>query len=119
MSDLAVKYSPEKLKAFKAIIVENLGDVTEEISSLSKKQKDQKDHIANTNVDFNQNSKHFQQQAKNAQLIRRLETKARELQDALTRIEDESYGVCENTGKLIREERLKAMPTARFEILSK
>jgi len=111
-----IQYSADKLKKFKAILEEQLKTATEELASIQKDQKDQKQHLANTNVDFNENSKHFQQQAKNQQFIRRLQDKVRELKAALERIEDKTYGVSEYTGELIREERLLAMPTATFDI---
>ena len=40
----------------------------------------------------------------------------REIEAALERIEDGSYGICEVTGKKIGMERLKAIPTARLSI---
>lgn len=38
-----------------------------------------------------------------------------EIDDALRRIDDGTYGQCERCGKPIDEERLKAMPTARYD----
>ena len=38
----------------------------------------------------------------------------REIDDALQRIEDKTYGVCEGTGKPIRKARLEAQPWARY-----
>jgi RNA polymerase-binding protein DksA len=38
----------------------------------------------------------------------------REIDDALQRIEDGTYGICEVTGQPINKERLKAIPTARL-----
>ena len=38
-----------------------------------------------------------------------------EIDDALRRIEDGTYGQCERCGKPIDEERLKAMPSARYD----
>ncbi|OHB60083.1 MAG: hypothetical protein A2167_08395 [Planctomycetes bacterium RBG_13_46_10] len=37
-----------------------------------------------------------------------------EIDDALQRIEDGTYGVCEGTGKLIRKARLEAQPWAKY-----
>ena len=42
----------------------------------------------------------------------RQEKHLQHLDDALMRIKDGSYGVCEETGKLISKERLEAMPNA-------
>jgi DnaK suppressor protein len=38
-----------------------------------------------------------------------------EIDDALRRIEDGTYGQCERCGKPIDEERLKAMPSAKYD----
>ena len=38
----------------------------------------------------------------------------REIDDALHRIEDKTYGICEGTGKPIRKARLEAQPWARY-----
>jgi DnaK suppressor protein len=38
-----------------------------------------------------------------------------EIDEALGRIEDGTYGQCERCGKQIDEERLQAMPTARYD----
>jgi DnaK suppressor protein len=40
----------------------------------------------------------------------------REIDEALLRIEDGTYGICELTGEEISLERLRALPTARLSI---
>jgi DnaK suppressor protein len=40
----------------------------------------------------------------------------REIDDALQRIEDKTYGICEGTGKPIRKARLEAQPWARYSV---
>ncbi|MDD5720013.1 MAG: TraR/DksA C4-type zinc finger protein [Candidatus Krumholzibacteria bacterium] len=40
----------------------------------------------------------------------------REIDEALQRIEDGTYGVCELTGEAIGLERLRALPTARLSV---
>ncbi|MFC1632596.1 TraR/DksA family transcriptional regulator [Patescibacteria group bacterium] len=45
-----------------------------------------------------------------------LEVKLREVNTALQRIENGTYGICEETGKEISKERLDAEPTARIAI---
>ncbi|RYM32094.1 hypothetical protein ERX46_15540 [Brumimicrobium glaciale] len=119
MSKNEMQYSPEKLKNFKSIIDDEIKIIDNELVKLKEERENQKEKLAHTNVAFNQSSKHFQQQAKNKQVISRLQRKSRELHSALGRIEDKSYGVCERTGQLIQEGRLKAKPTARFDILKK
>ena len=38
-----------------------------------------------------------------------------EIDEALARIEDGTYGQCSRCGKPLDEERLKAMPTAKYD----
>ena len=40
----------------------------------------------------------------------------REIDDALQRIENKAYGICEGTGKPIRKARLEAQPWARYSV---
>ncbi len=40
----------------------------------------------------------------------------REIDDALQRIEDKTYGICEGTGKPIPKARLEAQPWARYSV---
>lgn len=53
---------------------------------------------------------------KNKVLSDRLELRLKEVNDALKRMEDGSYGICENCQKEIPMERLKANPAARADI---
>ncbi|MFD2639708.1 TraR/DksA C4-type zinc finger protein [Piscibacillus salipiscarius] len=53
---------------------------------------------------------------KDMALHRRAEEELSEINHALEKMEEGTYGICEKTGKPIPEERLKAMPTARYVI---
>ena len=119
MSNKSTQLSNQKLEKFKTIISESLKETSAELSKLKENHKTQKQKLAQTNVDFNQSSKHAPQQALNKQIINRFQRKSRELKSALTRIENKTYGVCNRTGQLIREERLMARPTALFDIKKK
>ena len=54
-----------------------------------------------------------------AQLASRQEKFISNLQNALIRIENKTYGICRVTGKLIRKERLKLVPHATLSIEAK
>jgi RNA polymerase-binding transcription factor DksA len=43
-----------------------------------------------------------------------LEKRLKEINDALSKIENGTYGICEKCGSKIDEKRLKAFPTARY-----
>ncbi|HON98713.1 MAG TPA: TraR/DksA C4-type zinc finger protein, partial [Bacteroidales bacterium] len=55
----------------------------------------------------------------NARLIARLERFVRDLELALVRIENKTYGICRVTGKLIEKDRLRAVPHATLSIEAK
>ena len=55
----------------------------------------------------------------NVQLAIRQEKFIRDLNNALIRIENKTYGVCRVTGKLIQKERLKLVPHATLSIEAK
>ena len=55
----------------------------------------------------------------NVQLAIRQEKFIRDLQNALLRIENKTYGICRVTGKLIQKERLKLVPHATLSIEAK
>ena len=54
-----------------------------------------------------------------AQLAARQEKFIVNLQNALVRIENKTYGICRVTGKLISKERLKLVPHATLSIEAK
>ena len=54
-----------------------------------------------------------------AQLASRQEKFVANLQNALVRIENKTYGICRVTGKLIQKERLKLVPHATLSIEAK
>jgi RNA polymerase-binding transcription factor DksA len=55
----------------------------------------------------------------NAKMAIRQEKFIRDLNNALLRIENKTYGVCRITGKLINKERLKLVPHATLSIEAK
>ena len=55
----------------------------------------------------------------NAQLASRSEKFIKNLEHALIRINNKTYGVCRKTGKLINKERLRLVPHATLSIAAK
>lgn len=54
------------------------------------------------------------EQGENRALVNQLEETLGEVERALQKLEDGTYGTCEGCGKPIAEARLEAMPTAKF-----
>lgn len=55
----------------------------------------------------------LEQYKENAAILTDLEARYNDVLDALKRIEDGTYGICEVSGEEIEEDRLDANPTAR------
>ncbi|MBL4655848.1 MAG: TraR/DksA C4-type zinc finger protein [Bacteroidia bacterium] len=53
------------------------------------------------------------------QMAARQQKFIKNLQDALVRIENKTYGICKASGKLISKERLKAVPHTTMSIAAK
>lgn len=53
----------------------------------------------------------------NQQRVRELETRQEDLEAALRRIEDGTYGICQSCGQPIEPERLEAVPETLYHVL--
>ena len=51
---------------------------------------------------------------KDLAILTTLEDQIAQVEDALRRLDDGSYGICQACGKPIAEERLEVLPTARY-----
>ena len=77
MSENKLKYSDAKLKEFSKLIEEKIIETEKALAVANGFQKDQKEATVSSNVDFNENSKHFQQQATNKRMINRFSKKSK------------------------------------------
>lgn len=116
------RYTDEELNEFRGIILEKLAKAKEEYDGL---------RAAITNADGNDvtdTSPTFKVLEEGASTLSkeeagRLATRQmkfiQNLQSALIRIENKTYGICRETGKLIPKERLRAVPHATLSIEAK
>ena len=122
MSDVKLKYSEQDLQEFKAIIDKKIARAQEDLELLRSSYKND----ANNGTDdtspsfksFDEGSDVMSKEA-NVQLAIRQEKFIRDLQAALIRIENKTYGVCRVTGKLINKKRLELVPHATLSIEAK
>jgi DnaK suppressor protein len=107
-----VTMQPEKLAHFKTILLDQLRRHTEHIrqdqaDALELSEQDVKDTVDMSVLDVNK------------ELALRLGERASQMiadiDQALLRIREGSYGVCARCGSLIDERRLEAVPTARYD----
>ncbi|MBE6318853.1 MAG: TraR/DksA family transcriptional regulator [Bacteroidales bacterium] len=113
------RYSDEELQEFKEIILKKLEKAQADYELL-------KSSIMNTDGnDISDTSPTFKVLEEGAstlskeeagQLAQRQMKFIQHLQNALIRIENKTYGICRETGKLIPKERLRAVPHATLGI---
>jgi RNA polymerase-binding transcription factor len=69
-------------------------------------------HMADQGTDAMEREKSFMFAARDEKFIKQID-------EALERIENETYGICRVTGKLIQKERLMAVPTTNISVDAK
>jgi RNA polymerase-binding transcription factor DksA len=117
-----VRYSDEELKEFKTIIEKKLTEAKEDLKLLRGQLDHSDDHgTDDTGRSFNmmEDGSETMSREEMSQLAARQEKFIRNLENALIRIQNKTYGVCRETGKLIRKERLKLVPHATLSIEAK
>ena len=116
-----VRYSDEELAEFKELILEKLERAHEDLEMLNE-------NVSRTGNSANDASHTFKileegsnvlSKEENSQLAARQYKYIQNLENALRRIENKTYGVCRVTGKLIPKERLRAVPHATLSVEAK
>lgn len=121
--DIKVRYSDEELEEFRIIIEEMLDKARKEYDTLRQVvMHGGTNDIEDTSPSFktveddgaNQLSKE-----EAGQLAQRQYKFIKNLEAALVRIENKTYGICRVTGKLIPKERLRLVPHATLTVEAK
>jgi RNA polymerase-binding transcription factor DksA len=122
MSDIKVKYNQEDLQEFKAVINKKIARAEADLALLKAAYKNDAnngtDDTSHSFKSFDEGSEVMNKEA-NVQLAIRQEKFLRDLNNALLRIENGTYGVCRVTRKLIQKERLMLVPHATLSIEAK
>jgi len=116
------RYSDTELKEFKELIHEKLRIAREElrtlVESLTQTALNGTDDTASAYKTLEDGSASLEKESVN-QLAARQRRFIENLENALFRIENKSYGICRVTGQLIPKERLRAVPHATLSIEGK
>ena len=116
------RYSDEDLDIFKGLITDKIAKAEKDFELLKEQFANDKnngtDDTSPTFKSFDEGSLTMSKEA-NAQLAARQEKFLRDLNNALLRIENKTYGICRVTGKLIEAERLKLVPHATLSMEAK
>jgi DnaK suppressor protein len=107
------RYSDSELKEFKDLLLDKLASAKEELNalatSLSSPNANGTDDTAGTYKTLEDGSATLEKEQIN-QLAARQKKFIEQLEAALVRIENKTYGICRESGKLIPKERLRAVP---------
>ncbi len=121
-SDFKVRYSDEELQEFKTIILDMLEKAKAEYKTLRDVvTHDSSNDIEDTSPTFKVMEEGASTLSKEeaGQLAQRQYKFIQNLEAALVRIENKTYGVCRVTGKLIPKERLRLVPHATLTVEAK
>ena len=116
------RYSDKELQEFKNLILGKLKEAQDDYHLLVGSLSHNDDHGTNdTGRTFNmmEDGSETLSREELAQLAARQEKFINNLQAALVRIENKTYGICRVNGTLIQKERLKLVPHATISIAPK
>lgn len=116
------RYSDEELEEFRAIIMKKLENAKADLKILSEALSNTHDNgTDDTSPTFKVLEEGYQVLSKeeNGKLAARQQKFIINLENALIRIENKSYGICRVTGKLIAKERLRIVPHATLSMEAK
>lgn len=116
------RYSNEELQEFKEIILKKLEKARQDLEILTEAfTTSGENDISDTSPTFKVLEEGYQVMSKeeNSKLAARQDKFIQALENALIRIENKTYGICRETGKLISKERLRIVPHATLSIDAK
>ncbi len=116
------RYADEELDEFRKIIIEKLTKAKEEYEQLRAAiTNEDGNDVTDTSPTFKVLEEGASTLSKEeaGRLAQRQMKFIQNLQSALIRIENKTYGICRDTGKLIPKERLRAVPHATLSIEAK
>ena len=116
-----VRYSDEELSEFKELILEKLARARKDLELLNENVAGKGNNADDTAPTFKllEEGSNVLSKEENSQLAARQSKYIQNLENALIRIENKTYGVCRMTGKLIPKERLRAVPHATLSVEAK
>ncbi len=119
---LKTKYTDAELQEFKDLIDSKLKDAREDLDLLTEAYSNNSEHGTNdTSPTFKvlEEGQQVLSKEENSRLAARQLRFIQNLENALVRIENRTFGICRVTGKLISKERLRAVPHATLSIDAK
>lgn len=116
------RYSESELKEFEGLILEKIEKAKIELNELKRsltKSGDTGEDITNNSTKVLEDGADTLEKENLNQLAARQQKFITNLENALIRIKNGTYGICVDTGNLISKERLKAVPHTMHSIAAK
>jgi len=111
-------YTKEELQEFKELILEKLAEARQEYEELEKILHNITE-MANKTSNLTEFASDMLEKEQTKLMLNRLARYIEDLERALIRIENGTYGICKHTGKLIPKERLRLVPHTESSIEAK
>lgn len=121
-ASVRTKYTKEELEEFRQIIIEKLEKAKTDLDLLTEAYTNNNENDTNdTSPTFKVLEEGYSVLSKeeNSRLAARQQKFITNLENALIRIKNGTYGICRVTGKLISKERLRSVPHATLSIDAK
>ncbi len=114
------RYTDEELREFRDIIIEKIANAKMEFESLQTALREgaESGSEKNSYLTLEDGAETFEKENITQLAARQLKF-INNLEAALVRIENKTYGICKTTGKLIPAERLRAVPHTTQSIEAK
>ncbi|KWW32144.1 MAG: putative DnaK suppressor protein [bacterium P3] len=115
------RYSDDELKEFKELILKKIDEAQHNLDLLTAAIAGNENDVNDTAPTFKtlEEGSNVLSKEENSRLAARQQKFIKDLQAALFRIENKTYGICRATGKLIPKERLMIVPHATMTVEAK
>ncbi len=116
------RYSDDELQEFRELITQKLTKARAELDYLQESIKSPSENATDDTFSSNklmEDNSISTEKEHMSQLADRQRKFIKNLEDAMIRIENKTYGICKETGKLIAKERLRAVPHTTLSMEAK
>lgn len=115
------RYSAEELQEFKELILKKIAEAKRNLEQLNQAVAGSENDVRDTShtIMTIDDGQEVLAKEENSKLAARQMRFIKDLEAALIRIENNTYGICRITGKLIPKERLKIVPHATTTVEGK
>ena len=119
--NITKRYSDDELEEFRVLIEGKIAEAKEAMEMYLDASSNTGNDTTDTAPTFKilEEGNQVLSKEENSRLASRLDKYIKNLEAALVRIENKTYGICRATGKLIPKERLKSVPHATLSFDAK